>query len=75
MDEENFWEVMDSCPECSRYVLFDAHHQHFKRKARQLTNMANQEDNLDINLLFKFKGRHTEDPSKLTRFKRTKFIN
>lgn len=52
MDEATFWLVMDRCPDCTSCVLFDAHHQRLLRKASQLANMANQENEAGIDLLF-----------------------
>lgn len=53
MDEESFWSVIDRCPECTSYPLFDAYYRRLHRRDSQLLNMLNQENYLDIDLLFK----------------------
>ncbi|KAH0545667.1 hypothetical protein KQX54_002316 [Cotesia glomerata] len=53
MDEESFWLVIDRCPDCTSYLLFDAYYRHFHRRDRQLFNLLKQEDYLEIDLLFK----------------------
>nr|ACE75326.1 conserved hypothetical protein [Glyptapanteles indiensis] len=52
MEEATFWSVMDRCPDCTSYILFAAYNQRLQRKARQLANMANQENDAGIDLLF-----------------------
>nr|QZB49057.1 BV-like protein [Cotesia vestalis bracovirus] len=52
MDEESFWMAIDRCPDCTSYPLFDAYYRHLHRKDSQLVNMLNQENDLDIDLLF-----------------------
>nr|ACE75200.1 hypothetical protein GFP_L4_0180 [Glyptapanteles flavicoxis] len=52
MEETTFWLAMDRCPDCTSYILFAAYNQCLKRKASQLANMANQESDAGIDLLF-----------------------
>ncbi|CAD6244186.1 GSCOCT00013290001.2-RA-CDS [Cotesia congregata] len=52
MDEENFWSAIDHCPDCTAYIIFEAHMRRWQRKAVQSANAAAQENDLDIDMLF-----------------------
>ncbi|KAH0545669.1 uncharacterized protein LOC123268256 [Cotesia glomerata] len=52
INEENFWSAINRCPDCTAYIIFEAHMRRWRRKDVQSANAAVQENDLDIDMLF-----------------------